>query len=127
MITDKNGKPIDSDSPSNGKKEEQKAVDVRTVPTGTLMYNLCLIASREDGAYAMLQQLEAQKVAQKSVTSSPDLLMMHEHYQALQHTRYGIAAELNFRFRDADLMHAEKLGVEMYEPGALANDPSESH
>lgn len=132
LIEDKNGKPLsddkeqsgDDNGKSNGARASGGVMDVRTVPTGTLIYNLCLVTNREDGAFAMLQQLEQMKVTQKVVGDPPQLVAMHAEYQLLQEARYGMAAELNFRFKAMDIHRAKTLGVEIFEPGSLAEEPA---
>jgi len=124
-LTDKNGKPLNGAErkpPKNGQSGDS-VVDVRTVPTGTLIYNLVLTGSKELGARAMIQQLEMMKVQQKMVAEPPELAAMRAEHANLENARYVMAAELNARFKDFDAAFAARRGIEMHEPGELASEP----
>lgn len=128
LIEDANGRPMSEEGApangSNGSSEESTApVDIRTVPTGTLIYNLVLVAGKEQGAYAMIQQMEALKAEQRIVTDPPRLTAMYVELRNLEEARWVMAKELNIRFRSNDLQLAAKRQLEMYEPGDLAEEP----
>lgn len=121
LIEDANGNPLsEEEKPVNGAKMQPKQVDIRTVPTGTLMYNLILVATKEQGAAAMIQQLEMMKAQQKMVQDPRELTAMYAELQNLEQSRYVMAQELNARFKDFDMAFAARRGIEIYEPGPVA-------
>jgi hypothetical protein len=131
LIEDANGNPMSKDeeteeAPKNGAngKDTSKVTDIRTVPTGTLFYNLVLVAGKEQGAWAMIQQLEAMKAQQKMVQDPPQLTAMYAEFRHLEQSRFVMAQELNMRFKDFDMAFAARRGIEMFEPGELAEEPS---
>jgi hypothetical protein len=128
LIQDANGKPMSKDNePSNKNGKSQPGqVDIRTVPTGTLIYNLVLVAGKEQGAWAMIQQLEAMKAAQKVVGDPPQLTAMYAEFRNLEQSRFIMANELNVRFRDLDMAIAARRGIEIFEPGSLSDTPPEA-
>lgn len=119
-ITDANGNEVSS-KPEGGVEQG----DARRLPTGTLIYNLFRVATREDGAAAFIMHKEAEMHATKTVGKSPELEMMYKELAMLERDRFTLAIALNSRFRDVDLAYAEKIGVSLYEPGDLSENPEE--
>lgn len=129
LIEDANGnklsEPSNVDGPSNGANGKSTGdgpgggavTDIRTVPTGTLIYNLVLIAGKEQGAYAYIQQLEHAKTQQKILVDPPELTAMYNEFKHLEQGRYVMAQELNARFKDMDMAFAARRGIEIFEPG----------
>lgn len=130
MITDENGNPLKSDQSEETQPDGEDRVgkiseqDVRTIPTGTLIYNLGKIAGREDGCMGRIEELEMIKAHQKMVQDPEELAMLKHHLPLLEHTRYVIASELNIRFKALDDALAKERGIEIFEPGSLAQEPS---
>ena len=129
MLTDEHGKPLKAEAdqkeapPKNGESKKTGQQDVRTIPTGTLFYNLAKMASREDGCMAMIQQFEMMKAQQKMLEDPQPLAMAKQELDIIEQTRYIIARELNIRFAAIDVALAKERGIEIYEPGELASEP----
>jgi hypothetical protein len=134
LIEDANGnkmsEPSNVDGPSNGANGKStgdgpgggQTTDIRTVPTGTLIYNLLLVGGKEQGAYAYIQQLEHAKTQQKLVVDPPELQAMYAEFKNLEQARYTMAQELNVRFKEFDADIAKRRGIEIYEPN-MPNEP----
>jgi hypothetical protein len=99
-ILDQNQRPIQSSE--NGQNKESSKVDVRTIPTGTLIYNLIRYTGEEIGIANTIHQIEAIKEQQKMVNDPPQLAAMRDHEKHVQAWRYLISVELNERFADID-------------------------
>jgi len=116
-ITDANGKPLESTPPKpqtaagNGKSTGE--MDVRTIPTGTLIWNLFLRAWDEKGMGMGMMQLEQLKAQQAMVADPPQLAELREQLKLAEHERFVLANELNVRFRDVDKARVDELGLEL--------------
>lgn len=120
-ITDEHGRPVSSGS--NGKSEttevagiRKESVDVRSIPTGTLMWNLYLASNAEHALLSQIRQLQILKEAQKMVEDPPQMQKMIQDFHEAEQGRYTIAKELNARFHDRDMSRCSGLGIELYEP-----------
>jgi len=112
-IVDQNEKPIPS---TNGANHSQDTHDVRSLPTGTLIYNLIRFTGEEVGLENVRHQLQMAKQQQKLVSDPPQLTALEEHLGSIQRARYIIAHEINERFADVDKMRVARLGIEIVEP-----------
>jgi hypothetical protein len=113
-------------SKSNGIPTPQtEAVDVRRIPTGTLVWNLFLSAQAEQGLAGAIRQFQEIKKQQKMVADPPQLAQMIEHFKIAEHERYTIAKEINARFRDLDMRRCETLGLELFDPKVEHLEPED--
>ena len=98
--------------PTNG-KSNQELLDIRTVETGTLVYNLVL-ATQDERAVAMaVHQMEMMKAQQKMVVDPPPLEMAKQQFEIHEKRRFAMANELNQRFRAIDAARLAEAGIEV--------------
>lgn len=120
-LTDEHGRPLtkeDDDKP-NGKSKggiRREQVDVRSIPTGTLLWNLYLASNAEQMLIGQIHQLQVLKQMQKMVNDPPQMQQLVADYQNTERERYTIAREVNARFRDMDLSRCARLNIELYDP-----------
>lgn len=112
MLVDKNNNPLNE---QNGQNQEPAKRDARTLPTGTLIYNLIRFAGEEIGIENMIHQLEAIKQERKMVADPPQMAALKEHYKSLTQARFIVANEINERFESVDKARWAELGIEVHE------------
>jgi hypothetical protein len=125
-LVDQNDKPIAAEpavkeAKGNGHAQKDPAVmDVRAMPTGTLVYNLIRQTCDEVGLENELNRMEAMKQMQRMVALPPQVQAQYDKiaafHQEIVRSRYIIAREINQRFADVDAMRREKEGVDLWVP-----------
>jgi hypothetical protein len=104
--------------PATNGAAKKGIMDVRTVPTGQLIFNLIRAAGEEIGVGNAIQQVKAMKEQQKMVADPPQLEAMMNHLATMERYRYIIANEINERFKGIDQQRITELGIVITEPPA---------
>ncbi len=121
-LLDANEKPIQSaqakEEAKNGHDHDsgKGKADVRTIPTGTLIYNLIRFTGEEIGMENVVHELEQVKLQQKMVADPPQLAPIRQHLAQLKEFRFVVANEINERFLTVDKMRLAQCGIEVVEP-----------
>ncbi|TAL41921.1 MAG: hypothetical protein EPN91_09585 [Salinibacterium sp.] len=114
-ILDQNEKPI-----SNGANRKKDVHDVRTIPLGTLIFNLIRFAGEEIGIGNMIRQLEEIKLQQKMVADPPQLGALRKHLETLEEHRFICANEINARTAGIDKARLEACGITIEDMSKIA-------
>lgn len=120
-LLDSNERPIQpeaAEKPANGKNHDQNVMDVRAVPTGTLLYTFVKTVMDETGVESFIHQMEAMKLQQRMVADPGELVRAKGVYHAMAQRRYVMARELNERFADLDKARRDALGIAEWVPPA---------
>jgi|SRR5690606_35790790 len=120
-ILDKNARPISSEQ-QNG-HSRQGTMDVRTIPTGTLIYNLIRYTNECMGLQGALQQFDLMRQQKLVVNEPPQITKIREHLEQAEACRYLISKELNDRFAEFDKGRIASLNLEVLD---LTKKPAES-
>lgn len=91
---------------------ETDSIDIRTVPSGTLIYNLIRCTAEELGIEGMLHHHEMTKHQNKMIVDPPEVLRAKEMLTAMQNARYKLANEVNIRFQSADAMRIATANID---------------
>lgn len=113
-LVDAHGRPTSAEPPP--KPEEQLAkgkADVRTLPTGTLMFNLIKYSAEEIGLENTLHMMKQKKEELKMVEDPPQMARVAEVLQHIGGIRYVLAMEMNARFAEMDAAYCARVGVEL--------------
>lgn len=114
-----NGKPVaepEKDSPStSNNREKSETRDVRTVPTGVLIFNLCLCANGLQLNRMTLDQVQMQMQQQKVIIDPPEVQQLKAILEHQYMARDVMVGELNFRFKDLDERRLAALGLTVEE------------
>ena len=116
-IVNQSGRPMEKElekkeAPKNGaNKQEHGMLDIRTVPTGTLIYNLILATQDERGAGMAIHQMEMMKAQQKMVADPPQLENAKAAFVNHEQRRFALANEINIRFKASDESRVADLGM----------------
>lgn len=89
-------------------------VDLRTVPSGTLDYNLTVFTVQEMLTHNDIQVLEARRVMERKVQPDQRAEQLKQHFALIQQKRYELVAEKNRRTREQDLAYCARHNVELY-------------
>lgn len=121
-LVDENNRPLQKEekpaaSKNNG-KSNSSVMDIRAVPTGTLIYNLILTTFDERAAGMVIGQMEQMKEVQKMVTDPPPLLMARAQLAQQEERRFAMASELNIRFLALDKQRIAECELEVLDKGA---------
>ncbi len=112
IVTD-DAKPEAARPGSNGASAKPGRVDVRSLPTGTIIYNLIRVTGEEVGLENFIHGMEQQKAAQKLVGDPPQLAAAKQAYDQMVQSRFIFASVLNDRFKDVDAAYWARLGIEV--------------
>lgn len=121
-LVDQNEKPITNGQ--NGQSHGPETADVRTVPTGTLIYNLIRFTIDEIGLEGMVGHMLEAKEHHKMVADPPQLERAKEKLAQMQEARYIAAREINERLKDVDKARLDSLGIKVVAPAAPTNEPA---
>jgi len=106
--------------------DEAKTTDLRSVRTGTLIFNLILASTVEQQMTMQVHQLARIKDQQNLVGDTPQAKQLMEQLQKVQVERYKLANEVNARFADHDARRAAQFDLEIDEQLVEVNeDPGE--
>lgn len=115
----------ENEKQKNGQSHSREIQDVRTVPSGTLFYNLAVVTAKEEAMGGMVQHIEMQKQQQKLLVDPPELVFLKSQLEHFMQMRYIIAQELNSRFKDLDEERCTKLGIQVMKTTEEPPPPSE--
>jgi len=114
-ILGSNGKPLEDevkkDGPNGADKSEVQ--DVRTVPTGVLLFNLCLCSNGMQMNRMTLDEMTRIMKEQKVIADPPEVAYLKEALQHQLMARNVMVGELNYRFRDLDKKRLEEIQLEV--------------
>lgn len=98
----------------NGKNpiETPEKIDVRMVPSGTLIYNLIRYSIEEIGIKSMLAQADQFKQANKLLVDPPQISAAREGLAGIEQARYAMATEINIRMASLDEMRIASIEPE---------------
>lgn len=106
----------------NGEDAKRKEgwTDVRFVPTGQLIFNLCMCVGMVESAAAQLTQIDMMLKEQRMVVAPPQIQNVIDKLTAEgdKHlaARNKLVLELDQRFKHADEAYWAENGLEIYRP-----------
>lgn len=105
VVEPETAKPV-----SNGQSKERSEVrDVRTVPTGVVVYNLMLTCFKLEMNKMTHDQMMHLMQQQKMIVDPPEVVHIRAAIENLSMARDVMMADLNARFKDIDEAHAVNL------------------
>ena len=110
------GKPTtepEAERPATNGHDKSETRDVRTVPTGVLIFNLCLCANGLQMNKMMLEQVTAEMRQQKIIVDPPQVQQLKAVLEHQYMARDVMVGEINFRFRELDAQRVSKLEMEV--------------
>lgn len=113
-LVDAHGRPTSTEpQPKPDEQQPKGKADVRTLPTGTLMFNLIKYSAEEIGLENTLHLMKQKKEELKMVEDPPQMARLVEVLQHIGGIRYVLAMEMNTRFAEMDAAYCARVGVEL--------------
>lgn len=105
--------PEPENRPSTNGHDKSETRDVRTVPTGVLVYNLCLCAGGSQINKMTLEQMQMQMKVQKIIIDPPEVQHLRAVLEHQMMARDVMVGELNFRFKEIDEKRIASLDMQV--------------